>query len=51
MAREAAKAAEKRKKTVIVGDLNPLLSALNEIESSTMEEQSMDKQLSGISYY
>lgn len=51
MAREADKAAEKRKKTVVVGDLNPLLLALNEIERSTMEEQSMDKQLSRISGY
>ena len=36
MAKEAAKAAEKRKKTVIVGDMQPLADALPSLSEDTM---------------
>ena len=34
LAKEAIKATEKRKKTVIVGDLQPLISALPDIDTT-----------------
>lgn len=36
MAKEAAKAAEERKKTVIVGDMQPLADALPTLSEDTM---------------
>ena len=43
LANEEKKAAERRKKTVIVGDLHPLLLSLPNVEPMTNEEQQLSK--------